>query len=245
MKPYIAIPASRLGLEVHHINERAGFYGASDLTAAIETTGGFPVILPVPEKAKEAEVYAAQALAHFDGFIFQGGEDISPIFYGEEPLRSLEKIDPGRDAFEIALVKAAQKLGKPIFGICRGLQIINVALGGSLYQDLVSQRREGLLQHSQKSEGWQESHKVRLSPDSELFQIFNEKAEIFVNSRHHEAVKEVATGLKQTAEAVDGVVEGLEGEGILAVQWHPENLWRHNPGQLQLFETFVKKSCRA
>ena len=166
-------------------------------------------VLPLSERSREY----AQAL---DGLVLQGGADISPLAYGEEPLRPEWAGDRLRDQFEISLVKAFAAAGKPVLGICRGAQLVNVALGGSLHQDIPAHRAEGYDQHT---------HEVRLEPGSGLAKLYGELGPRRVVSIHHQAIKRLAPGLKVEARADDGVVEAIRGTGpgyLCAVQWHPE-----------------------
>jgi putative glutamine amidotransferase len=151
-----------------------------------------------------------------DGLVLQGGADISPLTYGEEPLKPEWAGDPVRDRYEISLVEAFTAAGKPVLGICRGLQLVNVALGGSLHQDIP---------HHRSGEYDQHAHDVRLEPGSGLARLYGETGPRRVVSIHHQAIKRVAPGLRVEARAEDGVIEAVRGEGpgyICAVQWHPE-----------------------
>lgn len=151
-----------------------------------------------------------------DGLVLQGGADISPLAYGEEPLKPEWAGDPVRDRYEIELVQAFTAARKPVLGICRGAQLINVALGGSLHQDIPHHRSDEYDQHA---------HEVRLEPGSGLARLYGETGPRRVVSIHHQAIKRLAPGLRMEARADDGVIEAVRGEGpgyICAVQWHPE-----------------------
>lgn len=166
-------------------------------------------VLPLSEKS---EGYA-RAL---DGLVLQGGADISPLAYGEQPLKPEWAGDPVRDRYEISLVEAFTAAGKPVLGICRGLQLVNVALGGSLHQDIPHHRSDEYDQHA---------HEVRLEPGSGLARLYGESGPRRVVSIHHQAIKDLGRGLRVEARAEDGVIEAVRGEGpgyICAVQWHPE-----------------------
>jgi len=160
-----------------------------------------------------------------DALLFPGGGDISPARLGEAPHPAVYGVDDERDAMEFTLARWAAEQGKPFLGICRGIQVINVALGGSLYQDIASQRPGSVL-HSSPSE-WprdRAAHHVRVAPSSLLAGVLAQ-TETPVNSWHHQAVRAPASGLLVSAEAEDGIIEGLELPGHpfgLAVQWHPE-----------------------
>jgi putative glutamine amidotransferase len=166
-------------------------------------------VLPLSQRAADY----AQAL---DGLVLQGGADISPLAYGEQPRRAEWAGDPMRDRFEIELVQACVAAGKPVLGICRGAQLINVALGGSLHQDIPAHRSDEYDQHA---------HEVRLEPGSGLARLYGETGPRRVVSIHHQAIKRLAPGLVVEARAEDGVIEAVRGTGVgyvCAVQWHPE-----------------------
>jgi len=204
--------------------------------AAVEAAGGIPVILPVlaPEKAPEV-------LEHLQGLLLSGGVDLDPSHYGEDPLPGLGKVTPERDAFELALARRALAAGVPVLGICRGVQVLNVAAGGTLFQDLGSQL-EKVLKHRQEAPRWHESHAVRLDPSSRMAAILG-VTETRVNSFHHQAVRLVAPGLRAVAWAPDGVIEAVEsvdGGFALGVQWHPEEMWDRYPLHLKPFSALVE-----
>jgi putative glutamine amidotransferase len=166
-------------------------------------------VLPLSKRSRDY----AQAL---EGLVLQGGADISPLAYGEEPLKPEWAGDPMRDRYEIELVRAFTAAGKPVLGICRGAQLINVALGGSLHQDIPAHRSDDYDQHA---------HEVRLEPGSGLARLYGETGPRRVVSIHHQAIKRLAPGLKVEARADDGVIEAVRGTGagyVCAVQWHPE-----------------------
>ena len=151
-----------------------------------------------------------------DGLVLQGGADISPLAYGEEPLKPEWAGDPVRDRYEIELVRAFSTAQKPVLGICRGAQLINVALGGSLHQDIPAHRSDEYDAHA---------HEVRLEPGSGLARLYGETGPRRVVSIHHQAIKNLGRGLHVEARAEDGVIEAVRGDGpgyICAVQWHPE-----------------------
>ncbi len=192
------------------------------------------------------------ALKGVDGLMLTGGDDVAPSRYGEPAHETVVEAEPGRDEFEIALVNAARARALPLFAICRGVQVLNVACGGTLVQDIPSQVR-GALPHSLKvppNEPYSLAHEVWLDKDTLLSQLMCERLSdadaCEVNSRHHQAVKDVAHGFKVSATAPDGVIEAIEDPAArfcLGVQWHPENFWR--TGEFRpLFEAFVEASSR-
>ena len=186
-------------------------------------------------------------VARVDGVVLTGGGDIAPALYGAVPHATYAAAEAGRDAFEIALVRAAIDAGKPIFAICRGLQVLNVALGGDLVQDIPTEVN-GALNHDLREPRFAIAHEVWASKGSRLSALMLEKLEDAencpVNSRHHQAVRHLGEGLEVVATAPDGVIEAVERAGpfCLGVQWHPENFWR--TGEFRpLFEGFVD-ACR-
>jgi putative glutamine amidotransferase len=172
--------------------------------------GALPFLIPVSSRVGEY-------VAAIDGLLLQGGADISPLAYGEQPLRPEWAGDPMRDRFEIELVQACVAAGKPVLGICRGAQLINVALGGSLHQDIPAHRSDGYDRHA---------HEVRLEPGSGLARLYGELGPRRVVSIHHQAINKLGRDLMVEARSVDdGIVEAIRMKGssyVCAVQWHPE-----------------------
>ena len=180
--------------------------------------GGVPYLVPVTDDVETIR----QIVAQLDGLVMTGGEDINPKFYGEENHPELGEVNHERDSYDLTLVKLAIEHNVPILGICRGLQLINVAMGGTLYQDLPSQHSQQI-NHRQES-GTILAHKVLVTPDTQTSKVLG-VGELMTNSLHHQAIKKLAPGLKITGKAEDGVVEMVEGyptRPILAVQYHPE-----------------------
>ena len=212
----------------------------ADYLEAIKRTGGEPLELD-PERDAAEDIVRRAA-----GLMLTGGGDVNPALYGEAPHESFQASEPGRDEYESALVRAAMEAGIPIFAICRGMQLLNVALGGTLVQDIPTMVN-GAANHSLPEPRFQIAHEVWIAKGSRLAALMAEKLDgdiCPVNSRHHQAVKNVAPGWEVTATAPDGVIEAMELPGDvfrLAVQWHPENFWR--TGEFRpLFEAFVDAS---
>jgi len=185
---------------------------------ALTANGLVPVLVP-PLVDPDA---ACGALDRVQGLVLTGGEDVAPARYGALPHPKLGETDPARDAVELALIAGAGRRRLPILAICRGLQILNVALGGTLYQDLGSER-VGPIDHTDPHS----RHGVRVEPTTLLHDTLG-TLEASVNSRHHQAIRDLAPGLRASAWAADGVVEGVERRDraepwTLAVQWHPED----------------------
>lgn len=239
MRPRIAIPADTLTEATNIINERNAAFAPRPLIEAVIKSGGLPVILPSVDGS-----LAASYLDLFDGIIFAGGSDIDPTFFNEEPHQKLGPTYLKRDQFEISLAKEAFAAGKPMIGICRGMQLINVALGGTLYQDL-SEAPQPTLKHSQDAPGNFPSHHVNTSEDSRLTILVGTRP--YVNSRHHQALNKIADQLQVTAQADDGIPEAIEttaSDQILAVQWHPENMFKHYDYSQAIFADLITRACR-
>ncbi|QVI35716.1 gamma-glutamyl-gamma-aminobutyrate hydrolase [Lacticaseibacillus chiayiensis] len=243
MRPIIALTGDSMVAPSPVINLNYADMAPNMIKNAIVKVGGAPLILPYPEDDAVAETLAQQYVAVFDGLVLPGGPDVDPTFYHEEPIQAMGRATYQKDRFEIALIKATLKARKPIFAICRGIQILNVALGGTLYQDLPSQNPKATIRHSQAAPGQWPTHHVAIKPGSHLASLVGTSS--YVNSRHHQAVKDVASELKVTAQAPDGVVEAVESKDsdlILGVQWHPENMWPSFSDQLPLFRDIVKRA---
>lgn len=240
-KPLIALPAASYEAEFFP-GYRVSLWGQLvPYFEAVRRAGGIPLIIPPIE---EAELIRIAELA--DGLLLCGGGDIHPAFYGEEPVDDwLVRVELERDRLEIYLTRKFLELGKPILGICRGLQVLNVAAGGTLFQD-ISHQRPNSTRHSFMPPHYPPdyvAHSVSISPNSTLASILG-CSFLGVNSRHHQAVKEVAPGFRAVAWAEDGLVEAIEREGespfTLGVQWHPENF--PNYPMAKIFEAFIE-SC--
>jgi len=200
--------------------------------------GGIPVVMPLVSDGTTAFDY----LNVVDGLILTGGEDVCPLRYGENPIKEVELFNIDRDEFEINLFKEALRKHLPVLGICRGLQIMNTALGGTLYQDIFSQKEQSLGHFPKLLPVDTLYHSISIKKDSRLAEIFVSD-EIRVNSYHHQAVKGLAEEFEVTARATDDIVEAVEHKGkdfVVAVQWHPEDLTVKHPAFLKLFEALVK-----
>lgn len=203
---------------------------------AIANAGGLPVLLPATSLVQAEDVARA-----IDGLVLSGGGDVDPDWYGEEPHVMCGRMDPDLDAYEIALCRHVLEQKKPILGICRGSQVLNVAAGGDLYQD-VPTFTESTLQHAQKAPGWQATHRVTLAGGSHLRELMGTDV-LRVNSFHHQAVRRVAPGFRACAHAADGLIEAIEridAPLTIGVQWHPERTYHLNEHERALFEAFVR-----
>lgn len=199
-------------------------------------------MLPVFNDDESAEEY----IQGLDGLLLTGGDDISPLVYGDTPIKEVDLFNPDRDQFEIKLFRSALENDIPVLGICRGLQLMNVALGGSLYQDIFVQVENCLGHCAKKIPPGDLYHPVKLIRGSKLRQIFGQEV-IQVNSYHHQSVKQLAENFWDTACSADGIVEGIEHktrEFVIAVQWHPEDLTDKHTEFVKLFEAFTEASSR-
>jgi putative glutamine amidotransferase len=213
---------------------------ADDYILSIERAGGIPVILPVTEKIETCELL----LSKLDGIIFTGGSDIDSQFYGEHPSYEQGTIEPKRDKHEVELAKKVLfTTNLPVLGICRGIQLLNVATGGSLYQDLKKEKPEGINHAFTNSPKYHSVHEVSILRDSMLYEIYKSESNA-VNSFHHQAIKKLGNEFEATAFSPDGFIEGIEWKGdrfVLAVQWHPEMMVDQVPEAMPIFTRFVKE----
>ena len=236
MKPRIAITADTFMDVTNSTNLRRAPYVSRDLVEVLSVLGCIPFILQDVPKAIGEDYFEL-----YDGLIIHGGPDVDPHLFGEEPHREIGMVNYKRDVFERELIQAAVKVRKPVLGICKGAQIINVALGGNLYQDIETQCENSYIKHSQEAPGGYPTHSITLAKDSFLHAVLG--LNTLVNSRHHQAIRDVAPTLRATATSLDGIVEGIENSdaSVVGVQWHPENMWREHEDMYALFEAFVSK----
>lgn len=198
--------------------------------------GGIPVMLPYTEDAAVLK-YFAEA---YDGFLFPGGQDVTPDYYGEKRQTDQDEVCTPLDRMSLTLFKTVREAGKPVLGICRGLQLINVIYGGTLYQDLPTDHPTGV-DHHQAPPYDAPAHRVSVAPDTLLAHIVG-AGELAVNSLHHQAIKDVGGGLTVQAVSEDGIVESVsdpDGAFLLAVQWHPECAYQSDPKSLAVFKALV------
>ena len=227
---------------------------------AVRMAGGIPVLIPILQDSVVMEAL----VSHLDGVILSGGEDIDPRYFGEEHLPELGTVNAPRDTFDVLLIRTALRQRKPLLAICRGEQVLNVALGGSLYQDIPSQIPSSELKHRQDEPATVATQTIAIAEGSRLQRIVGVDS-LAVNSHHHQAVKDLAPGLVITARTSDGVVEayeslpgwdftegslwsssilfGQQGQLILAVQFHPEAFAQEgNPTFLKFFQDLVDRA---
>ncbi|MCL1992641.1 MAG: gamma-glutamyl-gamma-aminobutyrate hydrolase family protein [Spirochaetes bacterium] len=240
MKPFIGITT--------------GFTGEDSLTRIalreaysneVRRAGGTPVLLPLDIKQEDVEEYTAR----LDGILFSGGGDLSPHFFNEDPVRELHSFSSSRDNTELALIKQARLSRIPVFGICRGCQLINVALGGSLIQDIPSQMPQAIGHNPKEIQYHEPYHSVSILPGKSLIAGIVGQGSLRTNSFHHQAVKQLAPALRVTAQTSDGIVEAFEGEDpawyVNCVQFHPEMMCEKYPEFRGFFSDFVKAASSA
>jgi putative glutamine amidotransferase len=200
------------------------------------TNGGIPIMLPMTDDKYIIEKIVEKC----DGFLFTGGHDVSPYIYGEEPLEGLVSSNRKRDEMELILLGKAIESDKPVLGICRGIQFINAALGGTLYQDIPKQYPSGV-EHHQKPPYNRYIHTVTVNVDSPLHKCLNTDI-IHVNSYHHQAVKRIAADLKVMATSEDGLTEAVYMPGqkfLWGIQWHPEFMYSTDDNSKKIFKAFI------
>lgn len=210
----------------------------------VNEVGGLAVLLPMTTD----EGMLLEIVDRFDGFLVSGGPDVDARYYGENNMPYNEEISPFRDLMEMFVCKKAIELNKPVFGICRGIQVMNAAMGGTLFQDIHAQVKDReLLKHSQSAPKWYPTHDVHIERNSRVWDAFK-KEHAGVNSFHHQAVKDPAPGFRVTSRAIDGIIESIEYSGhvfAVGVQWHPELMWDRDREFLNLFKDFVGSCATA
>lgn len=234
-KPFIGLTPSN-DTETNDLKMRPTYIRA--LTAA----GAIPAVLPLTACNGDLK----QLVETFDGFLFTGGPDVHPFLFGEETHARCGSVSSRRDQMELLLLSLVMEAKKPILGICRGVQLINIGLGGTIWQDIGEQTKGSFsLAHSQPFSFTLPSHKVALTANTRLFKLSGRDT-LAVNSMHHQAVRDVAPDLTISAVSSDSLTEAVEMTGypfLIGVQWHPEYLWKTDPAAFRLFQEFVN-ACR-
>lgn len=233
MKPLIGLTMSLEGEKKQCLNR--------SYSDAVLQAGGIPLLIPYIVDDQTIR----QLSLKLDGLILTGGGDIDPTLFDEEPNQNLGEIVPDRDDMEIALIEQFMVQDKPIFGICRGCQILNIALGGDMYQDIYSQKQT-MLQHSQRAPRGHASHTITIVENTLLHSIYG-KGMAKVNSFHHQAVRNVKPNFQISAVAKDGIIEAFESsqhDFVVGVQWHPEEMVQNDADTIQLFQAFVYACIR-
>lgn len=242
MKPVIGITGNIKSVPGDNNSTFNVNYSPLGFTQAIEKVGGSPIILPVMNSDNAKEL-----ISIVDGLLLTGGEDVSPRFYNEEPRMVIGTTSPERDHSEILLLEEAMRQNKPILGVCRGMQLINVVMGGSLYQDL-SENPNITLQHMQKTRPHYPTHSINIKSNSHIAKIY--KTGDYVNSFHHQVLKDIVDDLTVVAWSKDDVPEAVEcfkdHQSILGLQWHPElNALKNNKKSYAVFKDLVDRAAAA
>lgn len=243
MKPLIGLTAERFSSGYFATPDRDVHGVLATYIDAVLGAGGLPVIVPLNVLDDDLRALYAR----LDGVLIPGGGDLDPAHFDEIAHPALGEVDPARDQTELAVVRHALSDGKPLLGICRGAQVMNVALGGTLYQDLPTEY-PGVLRHVHPVGDFPRqhlAHPVQVEEESLLARSLGQPI-VQVNSRHHQAIKRLAPGFEAVARAPDGVIEGIERPDhpfALGVQWHPENL-QALPEMKQLLVRFVEAAGR-
>lgn len=209
---------------------------------AVLQTGGIPVVVPlIHEKEKIIEL-----LNSLDGLVFTGGEDFDPSYYNERAIPQMGKINAPRDEFDIKLLRLAVERGVPVLGICRGLQLINITFGGSLYQDLTAQYHDRSIQHRQRQPKDEASHSVLIEENTVFADIVKDRL-LMVNSSHHQAIKDLAPGFRIGGRSSDRIIEAIEKiddeNWILGVQFHPEVRVMKDNAMRRIFQRFINEAA--
>lgn len=231
----------RIGITIDTHDKPDQYESPTTYATAVAKAGGLPFLLPY----KTDLSLVAQYVDALDGILFAGGNDLDPALYGETYHPKAVPIDPDRQRFELALLEEVERRRMPVLGICLGSQLMNLYRGGSLVQFLPEIDRNPPLEH-RKIDGVMQRHDVRVNPESWVAQATG-KNEIYANSSHKQAVKNVGRGLRIIGTAPDGVIEGIEDPTFplfLGVQWHPERL-HDEPDHLALFRLLVEKAGEA
>ncbi len=228
---YFISEDENFGGHIRGIRGQAFSAFSHDMLMAVYRAGGMPVPLPVV-----GDEFIGVQVGSVDAIVFSGGEDIHPSLYGKEIHPSAHRIDPNRDRHESSLMKAALEANKPLLCVCRGMQLLNVVLGGTLYPD-IREARSSSLSHWETRKPWKSVHPVRVKEGHYAEQVLG-KGTIQVNSIHHQAVDQLGAGLEVVASSPDGIPEALvmkDRDNVLAVQWHPEFMAKEDPAALNPF----------
>ena len=237
-KPVIGILGNTFMTQPGRFSSAERTYINSDYAEAVLRNGGIPVAIPTGSMTEDPET----VLSFLDGLLIPGGEDLNPWYFGEEPIPGIGTTRPEIDEAWFTLTRVALEQKMPMFGICKGIQFLNVLMGGTLYQDVYAQR-ENSIQHLQFKERQYLFHHVEVKENTRLAKILGAGTH-GVNSMHHQAVKKVGNGLKISAVAPDGTIEAIESPDgqLVAVQWHPEGLIDSAPEMNQLFADLAERS---
>jgi putative glutamine amidotransferase len=241
MRPLIGITCSRRiveGWAPDPPGDRID-YTFEEYSKAIHHCGGAPMLIPIAQSRETLQTI----LGRMNALLLSGGPDIHPKSYHEQPLPELREVDEDLDRMELEIAKMAFQRNLPILAVCRGIQVLNVSRGGTLYQDIPTQVQESI-NHLQKVDKTIQTHTIHIEGKTLLHRIFR-KTEIWVNGKHHQAVKDLARDFVVSARAGDGIIEAIEDPSkrfVLGVQWHPEGTWEKDPYSKRLFRAFVRST---
>jgi putative glutamine amidotransferase len=239
MRPLIGITCSRRVVEgwgPDSPGDRID-YTFEEYSKAIRHSGGGPVLIPIAQSRQTLQTILDQV----KGLLLSGGPDIHPKSYHEQPLPELAEVDEDLDRMELEIARMAFQRNLPILAVCRGIQVLNVSRGGTLYQDIPAQVQDSI-NHLQNLDKTIKTHTIRIEGKTILHRIFR-KTEIWVNGKHHQAIKDLAPDFVISARARDGIIEAIENPSkrfVLGVQWHPEGTWEKDPYSRKLFRAFVR-----
>ncbi|MFZ5595543.1 MAG: gamma-glutamyl-gamma-aminobutyrate hydrolase family protein [Bacillota bacterium] len=232
MKPLIGITCS-------YDRENDRYFLGSMYARAVEAGGGIP--LPLAYTMGDIDGIARL----INGLLLSGGPDVDPVYFGEDPATGMGEVCPERDAFEMDLARKALGAGIPVLGICRGIQVLNIAAGGDIYQDIGSGAGEPVIKHFQQAPRYHPTHNILVEEKTMLASILG-PGSVRVNSYHHQAVRRTAPGFIVSARSADGVIEAVESRDrgfALGVQCHPEAMWERRPLFLGLFKRLIEAAA--
>jgi len=239
-KPIIGIVGNVMTKETGRVRAVQQLYVYEEYINAVVKAGGIPIVLPIVDDLK----LVRQQIDSCDGIIMTGGNDVHPKFYSEDQNlhKTLQIVSSRMDLYQMELARLTIEKNMPILGICRGMQLINVVNGGSLYQDL-SEKSGEILKHGDADLSNETEHSISIESESILKGILGES--VVVNSYHHQSVNRIGDGLRVTAYTADGVIEAIEMTGkrfVVGVQWHPEMMLAVNDDMLSIFEVLIEKA---
>ena len=231
MKPLIGITCS-------WDEEKGRYFLPEAYAGAVAAGGGIP--LPLAYTCDDSSL--KRIAETVNGLILSGGVDVDPLYFGEDPIPAGGEVSPLLDQFELMLAREALSSNIPVLGICRGMQVLNIAAGGDVYQDIRSQLGGGIIKHCQQAPRWHPTHEIEVRRGT-LLSTITGADRLRVNSFHHQALRKLAPGFTVSASSADGVTEAVESQNYLfamGLQCHPECLWKNNPLFLALFEKLVE-----